>query len=271
MRRSRKQIEVSGTVSFKKTDMEYLGNDRIALLEKIDEYGSINKAAKAVGISYKTAWDAVSTINDLSEKPLFLRMTGGKSGGGTTLTEHGKEIIRQYRIIQEQHEKFLTSMEEKMTDVDMHGLDKLVNRITMQASARNVFAGRVTGIVRGETKSEVTLELKNKNRIVAIITNDSVQSLGLLEGMDAYAIVKAGSVIIGIGEDPIRVSIRNKLRGTITSIAHGAVNTELTVELPGSNMLSAVITNQCAKDLELAEGSPVWAMFKASSVILGVG
>jgi molybdate transport system regulatory protein len=271
MRRSRKQIEVSGTVLFKKTDMEYLGNQRIALLEKIDEFGSINKAAKAVGISYKTAWDAVSTINELSEKPLFVRMTGGKSGGGTTLTEHGKEIIRQYRIIQEQHEKFLTSMEEKMTDVDLHGLDKLVTRISMQASARNIFAGKVTGIVRGEAKSEVTLELKSKDRIVAIITNDSVQSLGLLEGMDAYAIVKAGSVIIGIGEDNIRVSIRNKLPGRITSISRGTVNTEVTAELSGSNVISAVISNQCANDLELSEGIPVWTMFKASSVILGVG
>lgn len=271
MRRSKKQIEVSGTVSFKKTDMEYLGNDRIALLEKIDEFGSINKAAKAVGISYKTAWDAVSTINELSEKPLFLRMTGGRSGGGTTLTEHGKEIIRQYRIIQAQHEKFLTSLEEKMTDVDVHGLEKLVNRMSLQASARNVFAGTVTAIVKGEAKSEVTLELKSTDRITAIITNDSVQSLGLLEGMNAYAIVKAGSVILGIGEDPVRVSIRNKLPGRIVSIAHGAVNTEVTAELAGANVISAVITNQCAKDLELQEGARIWTMFKASSVILGVG
>jgi|AMWB02.1.fsa_nt_gi molybdate transport system regulatory protein len=271
MRRSRKQIEVSGTVSFKKTDMEFLGNERIALLEKIDEFGSINKAAKAVGISYKTAWDAISTINSLSEKPLFFRMTGGKSGGGTTLTEHGKEIIRQYRIIQEQHEKFLTSMEEKMTDVNVHGLDKMVNRMTLQASARNVFAGRVTGIVKGEVKSEVALTLKNSDRIVAIITNDSVQSLGLSEGVDAYAIVKAGSVIIGEGEDKPRVSIRNKLPGRIVSLSRGTVNTEIDVELAGDNRICAVITNECARDLDLAEGSQVWAMFKASSVILGVG
>lgn len=271
MRRSRKQFEVSGTVSFKKTDMEFLGNERIALLEMIDEYGSINKAAKAVGISYKTAWDAVSTINNLSEKPLFLRMTGGKSGGGTTLTEHGKEIIRQYRIIQEQHEKFLSSMEEKMTDVNVHGLDKLVNRISMQASARNVFAGKVTKIVRGEVKSEVTLELKSTDRIVGIITNDSVQSLGLIEGADAYAIVKAGSVIIGVGEEKLRVSVRNKLPGKIVSLSRGTINTEVLIELSGDNRISAVITNECAKDLELEEGSTVCAMFKASSVILGVG
>ena len=67
MRRSRKQIEVAGTVSLKKTDMAFLGSDRIALLEKIAEYGSISKAAKAVGVSYKTAWDTINAINEHGE------------------------------------------------------------------------------------------------------------------------------------------------------------------------------------------------------------
>ena len=120
-------------------------------------------------------------------------------------------------------------------------------------------------------KSEVALTLKNSDRIVAIITNDSVQSLGLSEGVDAYAIVKAGSVIIGEGEDKPRVSIRNKLPGRIVSLSRGTVNKEIDVELAGDNRICAVITNECARDLDLAEGSQVWAMFKASSVILGVG
>ena len=138
MRRSRKQIEVSGTVSLKKTDMAFLGGDRIALLEKIDEYGSISKAAKAVGVSYKTAWDTINSINDMSEKPLFIRVTGGKSGGGTRLTEEGKDLIRTYRIIEEEHEKFLTNLEDKMGDVDEHSLEKLIKKISKQASARNM-------------------------------------------------------------------------------------------------------------------------------------
>lgn len=271
MRRSRKQIEVSGTVSLKKTDMEFLGSDRIALLEKIDEYGSITKAAKAVGISYKTAWDTVNTINKLSEKPLFVRVTGGKSGGGTSLTDEGREVIRIYRIIQEEHEKFLTNLEDKMGDVNANSLNKFINRVSKQASARNMFAGIVVKIVRGEVKSEVTLALKGGERIVAMVTNESVDSLGLIEGSDAYAIVKAGSVILGAGDGEMRVTIRNKLAGKILNVTHGTVNTEVNVELQGRNTISAVITNECAENLDLKQGDNVCAMFKASSVILGVG
>jgi molybdate transport system regulatory protein len=271
MRRSRKQIEVAGTVSLKKTDMAFLGSDRINLLEKINEFGSISKAAKAVGISYKTAWDTINAINDLSDKPLFIRVTGGKSGGGTRLTEEGQELIRTYRIIQEEHEKFLTNLEDKMGDVDEHSLDKFIKKISKQASARNIFAGTIGTIIRGEVRSEVTLAFKGGEKVVAIITNDSVASLGLAPGQDAYAIVKAGSVILGVGRQKMKVSIRNMLRGKIVSLTAGAVNTEVKVEIAGENTLSAVITNECAKTLTLKVDDPVWAMFKASSVILGVG
>lgn len=271
MRRSKKQLEVTGTVSLKKTDMEILGSDRIALLEKIDESGSISKAAKAVGISYKTAWDTINAISAHSEKPLLVRVTGGKSGGGTSLTNEGKEVIRTYRIIQEEHEKFLTNLEDKMGDVGFNGIEKLVDKMSKQVSARNMFAGTVMKILKGEVKSEVTLALKGGEQIVAMITNESVDSLGLTEGSDAYAIVKAGSVIIGPGPAEIRVSIRNKLYGRISSITKGKVNTEVNMELAGRKMVSAVITNECARALDLKEDDPVWAMFKASSVILGVG
>ncbi|RQW85372.1 MAG: LysR family transcriptional regulator [Geobacter sp.] len=271
MRRSRKLIEVAGTVSLKKTDMAFLGSDRIALLEKINEFGSISKAAKAVGVSYKTAWDTINAINDLSEKPLFIRVTGGKSGGGTRLTEEGKDLIRTYRIIQEEHEKFLTNLEDKMGDVDEHSLEKFIKKISKQASARNIFAGTIEKIITGEVRSEVTLALKGGEQIVAIITNESVLSLGLAKGIDAYAIVKAGSVILGVGRQKMKVSIRNKLRGKIVSLAPGAVNTEVKVEIEGENTISAIITNECAKVLSLKTGDAVWAMFKASSVIMGIG
>lgn len=271
MRRSRKQIEVSGTVSLKKTDMAFLGSDRIALLEKIHEYGSISKAAKAVGVSYKTAWDTINSINDMSEKPLFIRVTGGKSGGGTRLTEEGKDLVRTYRIIEEEHEKFLSNLEDKMGDVDEHSLEKLIKKISKQASARNIFAGTVEMITPGETRSEIILDLKGKEKIVAIITNESVRSLGLQKGSAAYAIVKAGSVIIGVGKQKIKVSIRNKLPGTIVSVTPGAVNSEVKVEVADQNIITAVISNKCATELSLKEGAPVWAMFKASSVIMGVG
>jgi molybdate transport system regulatory protein len=155
--------------------------------------------------------------------------------------------------------------------VDEHSLDKFIKKISKQASARNIFAGTIENITTGEVRSEVTLALKGGDRIVAIITNESVNSLGLAKGSDAYAIVKAGSVILGVGQQKMKVSIRNKLRGKIVSLATGAVNTEVKVEIEGENTISAVITNECAKSLSLKAEDPVWAMFKASSVIMGIG
>ena len=75
-------LGISGSVWLHREDQRFLGGDRISLLEKIDEYGSITKAAKSVGISYKTAWDVVNMINNLAEKPLVNRSVGGKGGGG---------------------------------------------------------------------------------------------------------------------------------------------------------------------------------------------
>ncbi len=268
MRKSKKQIEVSGTVSFKKTDMEFLGRDRIALLEKIDECGSITKAAKAVGICYKTAWDTVDAINNLSDKPLFVRMTGGRTGGGTRLTEAGKEVIRKYRIINEEHEKFLANLEDKMEDADT--LYKFLKRISMKVSARNIFNGKVAKIARGAVNTEVTLSVKGGDQIIAIVTNESVDSLGLREGKEAYAIIKASSVIVGTDAGGSKISARNKLNGKIAKMNKGAVNTELNVELNGGNTISAIITNESVKEMELREGDTVCALFKASSVILGV-
>jgi len=66
------------------------------MLEKIDEPGSITTAAKAVGISYKTAWDTANLINSLAEKPLVERLAGGKGGGGTTLALAGKEVVSHF-------------------------------------------------------------------------------------------------------------------------------------------------------------------------------
>ncbi len=268
MRKSKKQIEVSGTVSFRKTDMEFLGSDRIALLEKIDECGSITKAAKAVGICYKTAWDTIDAINNLSDKPLFVRMTGGRSGGGTRLTEAGKEVIRKYRIINEEHEKFLANLEDKMEDANT--LYKFLKRISMKVSARNIFAGKVAKIARGAVNTEVDLSLNGGDHIVAMVTNESVDTLGLREGKEAYAIIKASSVIISTDTDGVKISARNKLNGKIIKMETGAVNSELNLELSGGNTISAVITNESARDMELKEGDMVCAMFKASSVILGV-
>jgi molybdopterin-binding protein len=68
----------------------------------------------------------------------------------------------------------------------------------MKLSARNVLKGKIIKVVRGAVNAEVTLELPNGIQIVSIITNTSVDNLGLKEGKEAYAVVKASSVMIAI-------------------------------------------------------------------------
>jgi molybdopterin-binding protein len=68
----------------------------------------------------------------------------------------------------------------------------------MKLSARNVLKGTVVKVVRGAVNAEVTLELPGKIQVVSIITNDSVKSLGLKKGSEAYAVIKASSVMIAV-------------------------------------------------------------------------
>jgi molybdopterin-binding protein len=68
----------------------------------------------------------------------------------------------------------------------------------MKISARNILKGKIVKIVRGAVNAEVTLELSGGIQVVSIITISSVDSLGLSEGKDAYAVVKASNVMIAI-------------------------------------------------------------------------
>jgi molybdate transport system regulatory protein len=78
-------------------------------------------------------------------------------------------------------------------------------------------------------------------------------------------------VIVAIDNGaPLKLSARNRLAGTISRLVKGAVNTEVVIDLKGGNSVAAVITNGAAKTLKLTEGDAATAIFKASSVILGV-
>ena len=68
----------------------------------------------------------------------------------------------------------------------------------MKISARNILKGKVVKLVRGAVNSEVIIELPGGTQLVSIITNNSVENLGLTEGKEAYAIIKASNVMVGI-------------------------------------------------------------------------
>ena len=168
-RRPEGGVSVAATLSLRRADKAFLGGDRIDLLEAIDRFGSITRAAREVGVSYKTAWDAVDAMNNAAERPLVERAAGGLGGGGTVLTDEGKETVRLYRVLQEEHQEFIKRLEGRLGDVGR--FYSLLRRVAMRVSARNVFQGKVEAVRKGAVSTEVTLALKGGETLCSVITN----------------------------------------------------------------------------------------------------
>jgi molybdate transport system regulatory protein len=252
---------------------EHLGGPgRIALLAKIAECGSITQAAKAIRMSYKAAWDAIDAMNNLAGEPLVERLAGGKGGGGTRLTARGEQLVANFRLIEREHRDFVQRLGGVADDY------LLVRKMSMRTSARNQFSGTVTQVKRGAVNDEVVLEVAGGHAIVAIVTHESVDNLGLQVGAEAFALVKSSSIILvtgdgdgnGEGDGGARYSARNRLAGTIARVEPGAVNTEVVIDLAGGGTVAAIVTRDSSEAMGLAVGGRAAAIFKASSVIIGV-
>ena len=262
-------IQLRGAVWMTTVAGENLGgHGRVGLLRAIAEQGSITQAAKAFGMSYKAAWDAVDTMNTLAGEPLVERSTGGKGGGSTRLTARGVQLVERFGRIETLHQRFVQLLSDEAIDL---GTDfNLLRMLNMKTSARNQFLGTVTQVKSGAVNDEVELELAGGTRIVAVVTHESTQSLGLKPGAAAFALVKASSIVVGTDLAGAKLSSRNQLAGTVTAVNPGAVNTEIVIALPGgAASIAAIVTQASAQSLGLAVGQPATALFKASSVILG--
>ena len=273
-------LELGGSVWLRAGQQTLGGAARIALLAAIRETGSITSAAKAVGISYRSAWEAIDAMNNLAGEPLVMRAAGGKGGGGTTLTPRAHRLIETFDAVEREHRKFI---ERASAAIESFAGDwAMIGRIGMKTSARNQLYGTVSKVTRGSVNDEIALSLAGGATIVAVVTHESTETLGLAVGAPAFALVKASWVMLMVDDvndgQPLRLSARNQLRGTITRITRGAVNTDVTLALDGapgsapdvnSTVLAAVVTNESADALALTEGKRASAVFKASSVILG--
>lgn len=140
----------------------------------------------------------------------------------------------------------------------------------MKTSARNHFVGTVKTVRPGAVNDEIELDVAGGLRIVATVTSASRTALGLEPGANAFALVKASWIVLMMDTEGVKLSTRNQLAGKVSRLTPGAINTEVVLELQGGHSVAAVITNASAESLALTVGSTATAVFKASSVIVGV-
>ncbi len=253
----------TGLMSF---DKPALLEKRVKLLEAIAITGSISSAAKMVGLSYKAAWEAVDTMNNLSNKPLVVRITGGSGGGGTTLTPLGTEVVANYAILKKEYERFLARLSD-VSNFEMHSL-KHIQRIAMQISARNQLMGKIGEIKQAKVNAEVSIVLKSGVVLVSTITNSAVEELGLHSGDEVVGIIKASSVLISNALN-VATSARNKLAGVVTDIKLGEVNAQVSIDIGQNDVVVATITTDSVRNLGLSIGGRVCAIIKSSSILIG--
>ncbi|MDB5801232.1 MAG: Molybdenum transporter [Rhodocyclales bacterium] len=256
----------------------FLGDSRIRLLEAIALHGSISQAARHVPMSYKTAWDAVDAMNNLAQQALVERTTGGRQGGGTQLTDYGRRVIAMYRAVEMEYQRALDELSQQLGgEADSIGdFRHLLRRMSMRTSARNQFACTVSGLREGDVDYEVYLRLDDATELVALITRESAEQLGLAIGTEVFALVKASAVLLmteaGLrtGARGLHASARNHLSGQVSRLHEGPVNAEVVIDIGGGKSVTAVVTRERIDTLGIEVGKTASAAFKASSIILSV-
>ncbi|EIK73591.1 molybdate transport transcriptional regulator, ModE family [Pseudomonas synxantha BG33R] len=235
---------------------------RIALLGHIAEQGSITRAAKSAGLSYKAAWDAIDELNNLAQKPLVERSVGGKGGGGAKLTQEGERVLRLYQRLQVLQAELLGS-DEAASDFNLLG------RLMLRTSARNQLHGQVVAIDSQGRNDRIRLQLAGDLYLDAQITHDSTQRLELQAGVEVVALIKAGWLelrAIGHPETPGH----NCMSGVIEAILDAEDGpSEVRIALPNGQVLCALAPPAALLVLNAAEGQPIQVQFAPSNVLLG--
>ena len=138
----------------------------------------------------------------------------------------------------------------------------------MQISARNQIIGTIEKISLGAVNSEIQMRLKSGKSIVSIITNSSVENLGLAINDEVVAVIKSSNVLLST-QTNLKLSARNSLNGNIEEINIGSVNAEVVVNIGNEDKIVAIVTINSIENMGLKVGASVDVIIKASDIMIG--
>lgn len=205
---------------------------RVAILREIDARGSISQAARAVGVSYKAAWQAVDTLTNLAGVPLVARVVGGAGGGGATLTPAGHDLLAAAQAMDDARGAVLgrwprqaqasgaplsgallglavqTSMRNQVPCVVRSlKLEGAIARVFLDFLLSPEQAGASTAKPQAPAQSSQTGAVSTSGAsgqaaLVARITRESAELLALQPGVQVQALCKATAVQVVRCPDP---------------------------------------------------------------------
>lgn len=223
-------------LSIKLSRQLFVDPKRIRLLREIQQCGSINQAAKLAGVSYKSAWDHLEMMNAISPKPLLERSTGGKNGGGTSLTVYAQRLLQLYDLLAQTQEKAFHILQDE--NVSLDSLLSATAKFALQSSARNQFFGRVKALRQQALCCHVEIDIPDFSLpLVASITTQSAVRLQLTLGKEVMVMIKAPWVKLGDEND----SSQNRFIAKVKSIVDEEHHQEVVLALGDSTECCAVV------------------------------
>ena len=139
----------------------------------------------------------------------------------------------------------------------------------MQISARNQIIGTIEKISLGAVNSEIQMKLKSGKSIVSIITNNSVENLGLAINDEVVAVVKSNNVLLSTTQNNLQINEINSLKGNIEEINIDSVNAEVVVNIGNEDKIVAIVTTNSIENMDLKIGASVDVIIKASDIMIG--
>jgi molybdate transport system regulatory protein len=235
---------------------------RMDILRRIGTAGSISEAARAAGVSYKAAWQAVDTLTNLAGTPLLERTVGGSGGGGAVLTEAGQQLLQVADAMHAMRQRVLQehAASSGAPPLPWGGLG-------LQTSMRNQLPCRLVRLKTLGRAARVEVALADGSALFSRITKESAELLGLRAGLDLLALAKATAVHIGADDTPAGdapPAPSNRLAGLVARIARATSGDEVVVTLRSGLQLVGF----SEPGVRLQTGQTVWASLDESAVVL---
>lgn len=253
---ARPRLQLSGALGHAATDK------RLEILRQVGASGSISQAARAAGVSYKAAWQALDMLANLAGVPLVEKLVGGAGGGGTRLTEAGRQLLEAGEALARSRAQVLQQLGQPVPSLAALGL---------RTSMRNQLPAHVAAVQVHGPLVRVEMMLPGGALIASRITAESAQLLGLEPGVPVLALSKATAVRVeragrsGASEAPAAAGL-NRLRGQVTRVARGDAGDEIAARLPGE----LALVGFAAPRSGLRVGSAVWMTVDEAGVVIAL-
>ena len=243
---------------------------RIEILRLIGISGSISQAARDAKVSYKAAWQAIDTLNNLAGVALVDRSVGGSGGGGSSITPAGQKLLTIADLLARSRQQVFTSFVAKELPLPLD-LPALAG-MSVRTSMRNQLPCRVQKLVIHGQVAQVHLLLtgaiypSQPMQLVSRITKASAELLGLKKGQQVLALCKATAVIVSRLEQNRAAAETQLLTGLAIRVNRNKSGDEVALQLDSGQQLVGFATASSG----LKKGGTVMAAIHESTIVIAL-